>query len=397
MSSNGASKSDAENTTREDLVLTSATRAEVSAPEETRVSRVETEAVDTHSGNENKERNNNPIIISETTAGHLDDTASSGLNRSTMSAVGQTGSIGSSLSSLSAAAAPAFSQHITSVLGMGRGGAFDYESVMNQVYLANMHTRQSSRTQSLPSESSADASSILEAALAQPNSTSTASQGGESALAAATVPALQIQQTGTALDPIREQNDDSKPPAIQRDAVNAALSFLQQHHGQTSVLAQHQVLQPQLDLMSPGRVGALLGGSGGIQRDSPAAVAAPAASTVRPTEKDVLFGRGKPILNHHGNRNMRKIADAHRTNYDRADRDDKTEITRMIVRVVKSEGGRFLKHDADLNGWVEVSNETARRKVAHAMRDGRTRPLGRLEPEDFSQPPSSTGSDRDSV
>jgi hypothetical protein len=101
-----------------------------------------------------------------------------------------------------------------------------------------------------------------------------------------------------------------------------------------------------------------------------------------PRDNDVLFGRGKSILNHPGNKQMRKIAKAHQTTYDTTNRDDKTEITRMIVMVVKSDGGSFLKYDKAHNGWVEVPDDIARKKIAHAMRDGRSKPLGQLDTDD---------------
>ena len=106
----------------------------------------------------------------------------------------------------------------------------------------------------------------------------------------------------------------------------------------------------------------------------------PGTAITTPRDNDVLFGRGKPILNHPGNKQMRKIANAHQTRYDKANRDDKTEITRMIVSLVKSDGGSFLKKAHD--SWVEVPDDVARKKVAHAMRDGRSK-LGRLDPDDF--------------
>jgi len=66
-----------------------------------------------------------------------------------------------------------------------------------------------------------------------------------------------------------------------------------------------------------------------------------------------------------------------------ADRDDKTEMTRDLVKKIASMGGRFLKFRQSHKDWVEVSEEEARLKVAHTMRDGRPQPLGRLEPEMF--------------
>jgi len=104
---------------------------------------------------------------------------------------------------------------------------------------------------------------------------------------------------------------------------------------------------------------------------------------VIPQENDVLFGRSRHQKNHAGNQYLRKLCDEQRSVYDFADRDDKTEITRSLVKRIASTGGRFLKFRQSQNAWVEVSDEEARLKVAHVMRDGRPRPLGILEPEMF--------------
>ena len=102
-----------------------------------------------------------------------------------------------------------------------------------------------------------------------------------------------------------------------------------------------------------------------------------------PAEFDVLFGRGKSNQNHPGNRDMRNIAGRYQSKYNAAGRDEKTNITRTIVETVKSNGGTFLKFNKDA-GWVKVSDETARKKVAHVLRDGRSRPTApKLDRHDF--------------
>jgi len=104
---------------------------------------------------------------------------------------------------------------------------------------------------------------------------------------------------------------------------------------------------------------------------------------VTPQDNDVLFGRSRHQKNHAGNQYLRKLCDEQRSVYDLADRDDKTKITRNLVKKIASIGGRFLKFRTSHKTWVEVSDEEARHKVAHVMRDGRPQPLGRLEPEMF--------------
>lgn len=60
----------------------------------------------------------------------------------------------------------------------------------------------------------------------------------------------------------------------------------------------------------------------------------------------------------------------HRQKYNDGCRDAKTQITRDIVKIVKSECGRFLKLKLDKNGkhWIPVCDDIARSK-SHAMRD----------------------------
>jgi len=105
--------------------------------------------------------------------------------------------------------------------------------------------------------------------------------------------------------------------------------------------------------------------------------------TVTPQENDVLFGRSKHQKNHKGNKDLRQLCDEQRRIYDFADRDDKTVITRSLVKKIASIGGRFLKFHKVQKVWMEVSDEEARHKVAHMVRDGRLQPLGKLEPEMF--------------
>ena len=99
---------------------------------------------------------------------------------------------------------------------------------------------------------------------------------------------------------------------------------------------------------------------------------------------DVLFGRGKAHRKHPANVRMQLLADYYRERYIEADRDQKTRITKGIVHVLKSGSderpGRFLKMDHDSNKWVEVSDEIARAKVGHSIRDGRTMTLAHVEP-----------------
>ena len=106
-------------------------------------------------------------------------------------------------------------------------------------------------------------------------------------------------------------------------------------------------------------------------------------SAIVPRPYDVLLGRGKKHRNHPGNVRMQKIVDIHRDTYLKAIREVKTEISGSIVRIIKSSGdksGRFLKFRNAQEDWVEVSDEVARSKVGHTIRDGsQTRSLQQID------------------
>jgi len=85
---------------------------------------------------------------------------------------------------------------------------------------------------------------------------------------------------------------------------------------------------------------------------------------------DVLFGRGKTVVEHEGNLRFRKIVSMYADQYEKANRQEKTCMTEKIVQQIHAANGRFLKRD-DFGDWEEVDHETARKKVAHAFRNRR--------------------------
>jgi hypothetical protein len=86
-----------------------------------------------------------------------------------------------------------------------------------------------------------------------------------------------------------------------------------------------------------------------------------------PWPNDVLFGRGKPIQERPGNARFREMIDKHIDKYEQNEKGAKAIASAYIVRIVKEEGGRFLKEWED-GGWVEVDEATARAKVGHTFR-----------------------------
>jgi hypothetical protein len=89
-----------------------------------------------------------------------------------------------------------------------------------------------------------------------------------------------------------------------------------------------------------------------------------------PRPEDVLFGRGKTVVEHPGNIRFRQVVDLYMLKYTAAIRTEKTRITEGIMHMVQGSAGRFLRRDDGMN-WEEVDDATAREKVAHAFRNRR--------------------------
>jgi hypothetical protein len=89
-----------------------------------------------------------------------------------------------------------------------------------------------------------------------------------------------------------------------------------------------------------------------------------------PLQNDILFGRGKPIQERIGNVRFREMLDKHIGKSDSDEKSASAKVSACIVRLVKKEGGRFLKELND-GGWFEVDEATARAKVSHAFRTRR--------------------------
>jgi hypothetical protein len=88
-----------------------------------------------------------------------------------------------------------------------------------------------------------------------------------------------------------------------------------------------------------------------------------------PDLKDLLLGRGRPIMRHPGNVLLRNLIEARYQEYDDAQtRTEKTEVARSIVRQLRQSSCRFLKEGPN-GSWVEVSSEVARQKVSVGFRD----------------------------
>lgn len=91
-----------------------------------------------------------------------------------------------------------------------------------------------------------------------------------------------------------------------------------------------------------------------------------------PSNKDVLFGRGRPIQDHPGNKLFNSLVESMRSRYESLEqRSDKTMLSQMIVAKVKNAGGRFLKQSLQKDDriiWEEADDMAAQAKVSHAFR-----------------------------
>ena len=85
---------------------------------------------------------------------------------------------------------------------------------------------------------------------------------------------------------------------------------------------------------------------------------------------DVLFGRGKYVVDHPGNMKFRRLVDVYMHKYEEAERLEKTCIAEAIVQMIQEDNGRFLKKEPG-SDWEQVDGPAARKKVAHAFRNRR--------------------------
>ena len=89
---------------------------------------------------------------------------------------------------------------------------------------------------------------------------------------------------------------------------------------------------------------------------------------VDPTDLDVLLGRGGKSNHHAGNKRYREEVKNLQSWYAGvSDKNEKTDLSQMLVDYVHQYNGRFLEKDE--TGWYIVPNITARRKASQALRE----------------------------
>ena len=87
-----------------------------------------------------------------------------------------------------------------------------------------------------------------------------------------------------------------------------------------------------------------------------------------PTDDDVLFGRGGFTNSHPGNIRFREKALEFRPVYERSSKEEKYNISQMLLEAVTSEGARFLEKGQD-GEWHQVIGNGARKTASQALRE----------------------------
>jgi len=89
---------------------------------------------------------------------------------------------------------------------------------------------------------------------------------------------------------------------------------------------------------------------------------------IDPTDDDVLFGRGGYTNSHPGNIRYRAKALELRPWYEASSKEEKYNISELLIESVKAEGGRFLEKGKD-GLWHEVLYNGARKKASQQLRE----------------------------
>ena len=90
--------------------------------------------------------------------------------------------------------------------------------------------------------------------------------------------------------------------------------------------------------------------------------------SVDPTDNDVLLGRGGFTNTHPGNISFRDKALELRSWYEASDKEQKFQISKLLLESVTGQGNRFLERGDD-GLWHEVVGDGARKKASQALRE----------------------------
>jgi len=97
----------------------------------------------------------------------------------------------------------------------------------------------------------------------------------------------------------------------------------------------------------------------------------PLCNIRKPTENDVLNGRGTRANEHPGNIQHRRIVEGRKREYLSSNNVGKATIAAEIVCIWRRKPGRFLKLDETTGFWNDVGDAIAREKTKQALRQNR--------------------------
>jgi hypothetical protein len=112
---------------------------------------------------------------------------------------------------------------------------------------------------------------------------------------------------------------------------------------------------------------------------------------LKPTDNDVLFGRGKSFQNHPGNIWCRQLVESNLSRYENASKREKTTLASQILQMIQGKSGRFLKYDN--GGWLVVEASAARDKISHMFRSRRRKQPDADDEEEIIEVPTMVSDD----
>lgn len=90
----------------------------------------------------------------------------------------------------------------------------------------------------------------------------------------------------------------------------------------------------------------------------------------KPSNDDILCGRGKVFAKHPGNQTFTTAIRVSLQAYvDAPKRIDKSIVVSALANRLREAGHRFIKYDKSRQQWFELSNDGSHEKVGHAIRD----------------------------
>ena len=93
------------------------------------------------------------------------------------------------------------------------------------------------------------------------------------------------------------------------------------------------------------------------------------SSLIKPTENDIVLGRGGHSNNHPGNKHFREKALELRPVYEACEsKEEKFRISQRLVECMEAENRRFLRKNSD-GQWYEVEGNDVRKKASQALRE----------------------------